>query len=157
VKIIALRRYAREHSLVNFVETGTYLGDTTAAVASTFSLCFTVEMSPELHARARERLGKLGNVRCVLGDSALALPGIMRQISEPSLFWLDAHASGGETVNSGKGPLLAELEAIYSGGPGHVILIDDARGHDVAAIRSFCSSRAQVEVRNDIIRLVPAR
>ena len=43
VKIIALRHYARQHGLVNFVETGTYLGDTAATVASLFSLCFTVE------------------------------------------------------------------------------------------------------------------
>jgi hypothetical protein len=156
VKVTALRRYAREYGLKNFVETGTYLGDTTASLAPMFSGCFTIEMAPALHTRACERLGKFGNVRCILGDSALMLPSVARQLKEPSLFWLDAHASGGETANSGKGPLIMELEAIYRDkAAGHVVLIDDARGHDVAAIRRFCASRARLEVRNDIVRLIP--
>jgi hypothetical protein len=158
VKVTALLRYAREYGLVNFVETGTYLGDTTSAIAPMFCLCFSVEISPELHARSRKRLSKFANVSCILGDSSLVLPEIVRKLNGPSLFWLDAHASGGETFSGGKDPLLAELEAIYSSTcSGHVILIDDARGHDIAAIRSFCGSRARVDVRNDIIRIAPIR
>ncbi len=155
VKAAALRRYAREYGLKTFVETGTYLGDTTAAVASTFAQCFTIEMSPQLHARSQERLSAFPNVECVLGDSASQLPPVLRRIEGPSLFWLDAHASGSETVDSGKGPVFSELAAIYSGGGDHVVLIDDARGHDLAAIRRFCGSFAHVDVRNDIARVVP--
>jgi hypothetical protein len=156
VKVAALRRYARDYGLETFVETGTYLGDTTAALASIFSQCFTIEMSPQLHARSQERLSAFPNVECVLGDSASQLPSIVSKIDGPSLFWLDAHASGSETVNSGKGPIFSELSAIYSGSRRrHIVLIDDARGHDLAAIRCFCEPCVRVDVRNDIVRLVP--
>jgi hypothetical protein len=85
------------------------------------------------------------------------LPDILQRLKGPSLFWLDAHASGGETFSSGKGPLISELQAIYSSETaGHVVLIDDARGHDLAAIRRFCAPYAHLEVRNDIVRLTPA-
>jgi hypothetical protein len=155
-KISAILRYARDHKLDTFVETGTYLGDTVAAVAPSFNRCFTIEMSAALHALSSERLGKFGNVRCVLGNSSSALPDIVLQLGRPALFWLDAHASGGETENTGKGPLFAELRAIYSDKTtGHVVLIDDARGHNIDAIRSFCAPHALIDVRNDIVRLTP--
>jgi hypothetical protein len=158
VKIKALRHYAREHVLENFVETGTYHGDTMAALAPMFYRCFTIEMAPALHAIARQRLYAFENVTCILGDSAMMLPGIVQQLRGPALFWLDAHASGGETFSSGKGPLISELEAIYSGkAAGHVVLIDDARGHDLAAVRRFCAPYAHIVVRNDIARLTPIK
>lgn len=158
VKVAALRRYARQHGLKNFIETGTYLGDTTAALAPMFSHCVTIEIAPALHERACARLKRFENVRCVLGDSAVTLPEIIARIGAPALFWLDGHASGGETFGGGNDPLFSELRAIYSSGmEGNVVLIDDARGHDIPAIRRLCELHAHIEVRNDIVRLTPIR
>ena len=158
VKVIALRRFARQYKLQHFVETGTYLGDTTAALAPMFSRCFTIEIAPTLYQRSRDRLKAFANVQCVLGDSAAMLPEIVSQLNGSALFWLDGHASGGETFNSGKGPLMTELDAIYSDQTTrHVTLIDDARGHDLEAIRCFCAGRLRVDVRNDIVRIVPIK
>jgi hypothetical protein len=158
VKILALRHYARRYNLKTFVETGTYLGDTVAALAPNFLHCFTIEIEPTVHERCRRRLESFDNVECILGDSALALPAIVRNLKDDALFWLDGHASGGETFNSGKGPLISELTTIYSDpSRRHVVLIDDARGHDIDSIRGFCESRAQIDIRNDIIRLTPIK
>jgi hypothetical protein len=151
------RRYARDFALINFVETGTYLGDTISELASTFHTCFTVELSDSLHAAATQRLSAFSNVNCLLGDSASVLPQILRSLDGPALFWLDAHASGGATANSGRGPIFGELDAIFAHGcKAHVILIDDARGHDIREIAQIVPSCFKFSVRNDIARIVPA-
>jgi hypothetical protein len=158
VKILALRQYARRYNLKTFVETGTYLGDTIAALAPNFLRCFTIEIEPMVYERCRRRLESFDNVECILADSSLALPAIVQGLKGDALFWLDGHASGGETFNSGKGPLISELTTIYSEpSRRHVVLIDDARGHDIESIRRFCESRAQIDIHNDIIRLTPTK
>jgi len=157
-KILALRRYGRDFSLRVLVETGTYLGDTTAALADDFERCFTVEFSPQLHARARARFAGKPKIECLLGNSADLLPEIVKRIATPALFWLDAHASGGETTNTCRNPILQELQTILSHRVhGHVVLIDDARGHDLVAIRHSLPSGFIMTVRNDVIRIVPSR
>src|SRR5262249_54408993 len=138
-----------------FVETGTYVGDTTAALAPAFAECFTIEMSPELYARASARFSSSPLIHCMLGDSADVLPHIVGRLKEPALFWLDAHASGGDTIDTGKGPILTELAAIHSGTLKHVTLIDDARGHNLMAIRDTLPDNFSVTLRNDIIRIIP--
>src|ERR671937_324 len=55
VKRNELRRYARDHRLRTVVETGTYLGEMTAAIAKHVDRVITIELSPELAARARAR------------------------------------------------------------------------------------------------------
>ena len=54
------------------------------------------------------------------------LPGILEALTEPALFWLDAHPGTDRTARDAPIPLRAELAAI-AGHPvgGHVVLIDD--------------------------------
>jgi hypothetical protein len=156
-KITALRRYARDYGLDLFAETGTCRGDTTAALARQFRQCITIELSPVLHAKAQARLSRFCNVTCVLGDSGDILGPLIHELSGPILFWLDAHSSGGETVDTGTGPVVNELRAIFSHSNGHrhVVLIDDARGHNLEAIRRTIPSSHRVAIRNDILRITP--
>lgn len=157
VKARALRRHARQFGLSIFVETGTYHGDTVAAIAEQFDQCFTVELSPELWQSAALRLAPQKNVLCLHGDSSAVLPEILRQIGAPALFWLDAHASGGDTIDTGRNPLLDELAAIYAHNiKRHVILIDDARGQQVTTVTAAVPPTYRAIVRNDIIRITPA-
>ena len=93
VKARALSRYAARFGLLVFVETGTYRGDTVAAIASQFDRCVTIELSEDLWKSACARLSKLSNVSCLFGNSSVLLPKILRDIDAPALFWLDAHAS----------------------------------------------------------------
>jgi hypothetical protein len=157
-KVRAIRWHARRYGPRVFVETGTGFGDTTAAVADLFAQCFTIELSAALHQHASARLAKIEHVRCLQGDSGRIVSDLLRnQISGPALFWLDAHTSGGNTASAGYDPIFAELDAILSASqPEHVILIDDARGHQVDKIRAMVPRGRSFANKNDIVRITPA-
>jgi hypothetical protein len=158
VKVLALRRYARAYGATVFVETGTATGQTTGLVADLFQRCTTIELSKELHAKALANLARFPHVACLQGDSGAMLTQVLERIDVPALFWLDAHASGGNTADAGYDPIDKELEAIYAHPvKRHVILIDDARGHAVSKITANAPASHEVSVRNDIIRIVPRR
>jgi hypothetical protein len=63
------------------------------------------------------------------GSAARELPQVLKRISQPALFWLDGHFSGGITAKGDKDPpLLEELQAIREHRiKRHVLLIDDIR------------------------------
>jgi hypothetical protein len=157
IKVRAIKRYARDYRLDCFIETGTFLGATTAAMASAVRRCITIELSPELHAQATARFAG-SNVTCIHGDSGTYLAAVMRDLREPALFWLDAHASGGITTHAGYNPLAKELATIFAHDiAGHVVLVDDVRGHDLAAIAARVPATHEMRVRNDIARITPRR
>lgn len=157
-KVRAIRCHARRYGTRVFVETGTGFGDTTAAVADLFARCFTIELSVELHRHAAARLAKIEHVRCLQGDSGRIVSDLVsNQIPGPALFWLDAHTSGGRTASAGYDPIFAELDAILAAPqPAHVILIDDARGHQVDKIRAMVPRGRSFSNKNDIVRITPA-
>lgn len=129
VKQRTVKHYQKKFGPKIFIETGTYLGDMVAAVASRFTETYSIELSPELCERAQARFAARDDVHILHGDSNDVLPLILQKISEPCLFWLDGHFSGGIT---GQGkldyPILQELEHIRRHPiKNHMILIDDAR------------------------------
>jgi hypothetical protein len=116
------------HGLKTFVETGTFKGDTLAAVATTGARALSVELSHDYFNRANQRFSGRKNVELHQGDSGDVLPRIVATLQEPALFWLDGHYSAGETAHGAlASPISAEVQCIF-GSPikGHVILIDDA-------------------------------
>ncbi len=114
--------------IADFVETGTFLGDTAAWAAGQFARAVTIEAAATLHARAVARHGQLGNLRLVLGDSRAELPRLLAASPRPALLWLDGHWSDGETFGQGaECPLLEELRAVAAATVEHFVLIDDAR------------------------------
>ena len=94
-----------------------------------------------------------------------SLERLVTRISQPALFWLDAHYSRGMTAK-GKydPPLLYELQTVLGlGDGGHVVLIDDARlcgsepgypslGEIERAVRE-CGLELAVEIDRDVIRI----
>lgn len=152
-KVCAIRWYAQHYGVRFFVETGTYLGDTTAGVANLFERCWTIELSEGLHRRASRRFSGT-NIDCLQGDSGILIPKILASLSAPALFWLDAHASGGITADAGYDPLFTELEAILGSPARHVILIDDVGGRFEAIYHRTARTHGCV-IKNDIIRLLP--
>jgi FkbM family methyltransferase len=112
-----------------FVETGTYRGDTAAAMAADFERVITIELSASLHAAAAARLAPWANVTSRLGSS----PEILRELAprlagEGVLYWLDAHWCGSEAAGREfECPLEAELDAIGTLNERSIVLIDDAR------------------------------
>ena len=124
-----VRSLVTQQGYADFVETGTYHGETTIWAASVFSRVFTVEISPEFQAIAKKKCNDHDNISFLLGRSDERIPDILKDLELPTIFWLDAHAGGGWYANKDDCPLIPELEQIADRGViEDLIIIDDARG-----------------------------
>ncbi len=113
----------------NFVETGTHAGWTIDTVLPLFQNILTVEWTDLHYKRAVEKYKDHKHVRLFHGSSRDLLGTMLGTLDGPSIIWLDAHFSGGDTGHDKKGhcPVREELAAIReSGEKRNVILIDDA-------------------------------
>ena len=95
IKWHVLSRYSKTGG--TWIESGTYLGDTTKFLAKQADNVISIEPSEYLVKRARVRLKKFKNVRIVHGLSEQNLSSLLTDVSGPIYFWLDGHASGGFT------------------------------------------------------------
>lgn len=163
VKRAVVARYARRFRPSAFVETGTYRGDTVARLLRLVPRVISIELAPKLADDAKRRFAKHSSVEVKQGDSAVLLPEVVSFLTEPALFWLDGHFSGGSTANSGESPIMKELDAVLAAGIAHVILIDDARLFDgsdgyptLRAVMEVVARRRpelKCTVHDDIIRV----
>ena len=112
-----------------FIETGTYLGNTTLNAIEFFKEIHTIELSMPLYQKASERFKNVENITTYHGDSSEVLKQVLPKMHGKILFWLDAHCSGGITAGEGRDPLMDEIRAIRVNRiKNAVILIDDIRG-----------------------------
>lgn len=167
IKQLCVLEYRRRYGLDTLVETGTHLGNMIRATRGRFRDIYSIELSAELHRAARERFRRDRAVHLLEGDSATVLSEVVGRLQSPTLFWLDAHYSGGFTARSTTDtPIVQELETILRRNvAGDVILIDDARCFDGTSgylrlddLRALIESRRpgwQFAVENDIIRIAP--
>ncbi len=168
VKQKTIQRYQKEYNLDTLVETGTYMGDMIDAQLLFFDTLYTIELSEELYQKAVRKFE--GNQKVILkqGDSGEVISEILPNFSQPILFWLDGHFSAGKTAQGDLDtPIIEELRKIFSTLVNHIILIDDARcfigANDYPSIDNLCkfvsqnAPHYQVEVGNDIIRLIPKK
>lgn len=100
IKMMVVGGYLRQFSIDEFVETGTYLGDTLGYIAKSGIRCTSIELSRGLHEAARKRFNGYRNVRLVQGDSGQKRPELLKEINKPVLFWLDGHYSAGITASA---------------------------------------------------------
>ena len=84
-----------------WIETGTYLGETTRFLAHRSRFVYSLEPEPTLFANAKHQFEGTGNVRIINGTSETVLPSLLPTISGNVNFWLDGHYSAGLTF---KGP-----------------------------------------------------
>ena len=160
-----VKEYADRYSIRTFVETGTYLGDMVAATRGKFDKIVSIELDVTLWKTAKEKFASYEHISILQGDSSTILPSVVASISEPCLFWLDAHYSGGTTARGEtETPIMKELHAVLDReGAGDVILVDDARlfvGKDdyptVAQVRNLVAEThpdMSLESKDDIIRI----
>jgi hypothetical protein len=164
VKQSIIKEYQRRSGLRVFVETGTFAGEMIDAVKGRFDRVVSIELDPGWHARAVERFRGDPRVTLLKGDSGVRLQEVLDSLTEPALFWLDAHYSGPLTARGAiDSPIVRELEAIRAHPvTGHVVLIDDMRdfqGRDgyptvdelVGWIRE-ADPGGVIDVRDDILR-----
>ena len=114
-----------------FVESGTFLGNgLKCALNAGFEKCYTIEIHPYLYEKAQQRFEneiKESKVISYLGDSEKLLSIVVKDLTEPATFWLDAHVSSQYGTKLAKNcPILEELEMIkYHFIKNHTLLIDD--------------------------------
>jgi predicted O-methyltransferase YrrM len=159
-----VREYAEKYGAALFVETGTYYGEMVAAVKDLFPRIYSVEYDHELAERAKKKFARSPEIQILEGDSQKILPELLKQISDPALFWLDAGYYGWAGVQGDKDRLTTELEAILDHPlKTHVILMDDARGlngqngaptvEDLKRRIEMKVPKRKVEVKHDILRI----
>jgi len=126
-----LENRPRFERIKNFVETGTYHGDTSIMASKHFEKVYTTEIVPELHNLSKRKAEELGvtNISFLLGDSVKLLAQIMPKVSDGAVFFLDAHQSGCDTSNNGTFvPLFEEMDMILSYPfQASLFIIDDVR------------------------------
>lgn len=113
-----------------WIETGTFLGMTTAFLSERFSKVYTVEPGPKLYADAAKKFDGT-NVEVINGLSEEVFPTLLPQLSGTVNFWLDGHYSEGVTF---QGPQdcpvrdeLAEIAKNLGNFDRLAVLIDDVR------------------------------
>lgn len=114
-----------------WVETGTYLGETTRFMSKLGTKVFSIEPEPTLFLNAKIRLGKIKNVEILNGTSEDILPNLLPNINGDVNFWLDGHYSMGNTFKGERDtPITQELDVIsnnFSHFDKVCVLIDDVR------------------------------
>ena len=167
VKLMIISAYLQRFDLHQFIETGTYHGDTLAYIAHDKAVkCTSIELADSYYRLAMQRFVSYTNVHLLQGDSGAVLPELVRTLRAPALFWIDGHYSGEITARGELDtPVSAELQAILNSPiKNHVILIDDARcfngTNSYPHLNSLLNivqenTTYHIEVSTDIIRLTP--
>ena len=115
------------------VETGTYLGQTIKYFYKKNYICYSIEIDSVLNEFNLFRFRNVDKINLLKGDSKLELNKVVNMISEPCIFFLDAHASGGITSQSDTASVLKdEIDILsnYKHIKDSLIIIDDVRGLD---------------------------
>jgi hypothetical protein len=163
IKHAIIRSYARRFGVNTLVETGTFVGDTPAALQADFERIYTIELDPRLCAAACRRFRHQSNITVIQGESGVVLGELAYSLPQPVLFWLDGHWSGGVTARGPEdSPILREAATILGrSNPSDVLLIDDARLFGIKSYPSVAQVRRlildgredwEVYVEHDIIR-----
>jgi len=159
-----IKFYQKKFGLGILIETGTYEGEMIDALKNKFKYIFSIELNPFLARKAKEKFSRFKKIKIIQGDSGKELPKILKKISVPSLFWLDAHYSGGKTSKGKKDtPILKELEEIIKHPNKNIILIDDADEFGKGDYPSFkklyglVKDNFNMEIKNNIIQIFPKK
>ena len=123
-----------------WVETGTYLGETTAFLSKSASKVISIEPSSDLAARASAKFRNTSKVKIVQGTSEQVLNETLRSLNHLEKsdlnFWLDGHYSAGITyLGDIECPIPEELSIIdrhLLANQKITILIDDVRSFSPA-------------------------
>lgn len=114
----------------NFIESGTYRGETAKWASEHFDQVDTIEFSKLFFDELVSRYKESSNLNLHFGDSREILKDLLPITKESTIFWLDGHWCGDieSYGESDQCPLIGEIDAIVSSNvPTYAILIDDAR------------------------------
>lgn len=159
--------YGKRFGAKILVETGTYMGEMIEAGVKYFQQIISIELDKSLASQAQAKFSNRKNISVLQGDSTDLLLDIVKNLSGKTIFWLDAHYSGGITAKGKEHtPILSEIKTISSFPQENtVLLIDDARcfigknGYPVLSdFKEYVMGlfpNHTFEVSNDIMRIYP--
>lgn len=115
-----------------WVETGTYLGDTSSFLSNYFNAeVFTLEPADNFYELAKKRFAHNQKIHVIHGSSETKLESVLKKLDGQVNFWLDGHFSSGATYQGDfDTPISKELELItkYQSSFNKItIFIDDIR------------------------------
>ena len=130
-------RLAQATGISAAIETGTFRAEGTLALRSVVDRVWSIELSERYHGRAVAGHGRIPGITFLQGSSDEVLNELARSVTEPVVFWLDAHGGMVEPGTdeaydpAGEGsqcPVIGELAAVdrFARAPDSCILIDDA-------------------------------
>jgi hypothetical protein len=115
IKLNTLLRNAIPES--DWIETGTYLAETSVALAKNFpqNKIYTIEPARTLYEFASKKYSKYKNISFIFGTSEKELEQILVNIPGSVNIWLDGHYSGDVTYKGEiDSPIITELKLIES-------------------------------------------
>ncbi len=119
-----------------YIETGTYLGDTTALLGLVAEKVISIEPEINLYKLAQLRFKKSKNIKIMNGTSEQIFPVLIPELRGDVSFWLDGHYSAGGTFQGiNDTPIVEELREISRNLTNLrkvVIMVDDIRCFDPA-------------------------
>ena len=117
-----------------WVESGTYMGDTTSVLSKVAKMIYSIEPEPTLFSKAKQRFSNTNNVRIIMGLSEDVFPTLLATLNGDVCFWLDGHYSAGITFKGPQEtPIMDELSVIgqnITQMAKVVVMIDDVRCFD---------------------------
>lgn len=165
VKQRTLLDYAQRYNLKTLIETGTYYGEMVAALKNDFERIDSIEYDPDLARRAAHAFASLKNIRIIQGASEEVIPELLKSLTQPALFWLDAGYYTWDGLPRDTQRLPTELAAILGHSiRNHVVLIDDASSlhfegaENVPELLLHLAARfpgRAIDVKYDIVRITP--
>jgi hypothetical protein len=114
-----LLRLIRINHVDVFIETGTYLGQTSELIHNRFNSIqvLSIEIDEDLHRNATRRLKRElsgGRLKLILGDSSAVLLDHVGDTESRLFVFLDGHFSSGITTKYSDCPLIVELNSIIN-------------------------------------------
>jgi len=132
IKHACIRRNGLEGS--TYIETGTYMGDTTALLSRVAKRVISIEPEARLYQLARSRFKDSENIEIMNGTSEELFPTLIPKLRGDVSFWLDGHYSAGVTFQGVQDtPIIQELSEISKNliNLGKVVvMVDDIRCFD---------------------------
>ena len=129
IKQAVLLRNGLDHA--TWIETGTYLGDTTRVLSGVAKMVYSIEPEPSLFAKAEASFSTTGNVKIINGLSEAVFPELLPTLSGDLCFWLDGHYSAGETHKGPQDTPIADELAVIADNLNRmdrvVVMVDDVR------------------------------
>ena len=101
-------KYPHYRQIKNFIETGTYMGNTCVNLSSMYNVLYTVDNNEDLYYLNIDKYKSISNIHFYVDTSISFLNTLLPNIKEENtIFFLDAHSYG--DIHT---PLIEEIELI---------------------------------------------